>query len=170
MSNENNEKDLAGTANALRQQSVYRELSEIYTPEGANLLASVNLKRNGVDVPPEGVGHWNTVNEAAHAGKMDLEAEAAIAAAKVNALTDAMLGRSDVTPPTAALDNQPAAELEIVSLLVDGVRAIADDIDAFLYILYQLVGHKGSFPGAQRNIGHALELDILPALGIAAAL
>jgi hypothetical protein len=112
MSNENSDKDLAGTANALRQQSVYRELSELYTPEGANLLASVNLKRNGVDVPPEGVGHWNTVNEAAHAGKMDLEAEAAIAAAKVNALTDAMLGRSDVTPPTAALDNQPAAELE----------------------------------------------------------
>lgn len=66
----------SGTANVLHQMKAYRELSEEYGAEGANLLGSKSLERNGVTVPPEG---------------MDLESEGAVAASKVNALVGALL-------------------------------------------------------------------------------
>ena len=81
----------SGTANVLHQMKAYRELSEEYGAEGANLLGSKSLERNGVTVPPEGVGHWAQINAAAEQGRMDLESEGAVAASKVNALVGALL-------------------------------------------------------------------------------
>lgn len=81
----------SGTANVLHQMKAYRALSEEYGAEGANLLGSKSLERNGVTVPPEGVGHWARINAAAEQGRMDLESEGAVAACKVNALVGALL-------------------------------------------------------------------------------
>lgn len=93
--------DLAGTANGVHQHRLYRDLAKIYSPEGANHIASASLKRHGVDVPPEGIAWWHKVQMAAYADKMDLAAEANIAAAGVNAFTDAMIGRNQTTPSLA---------------------------------------------------------------------
>lgn len=101
--------EVVGTANKLRQAKLYNDLSEEYTPEGANLLASRNLTRNGVPMSPEGVGHWAIINRAAELGQMDLAEERAIASAKTNALTDAILGRPTGDPlPTLAAHAEPA--------------------------------------------------------------
>src|SRR5258708_3088947 len=56
------------------------------------------------------------------------------------------------------------AKLEIIPLLVDGERAVADDIDTLLYILDHIVHAEWVLTGAERYIGHALELHIRPAL------
>jgi hypothetical protein len=107
MSDNNDEIDVTGTANSVHQHKLYRDLAKLYTPEGANYLTSANLIRNGVNVPPEGVAYWHMVQEAAYANKLDLATEATIAGSKVNALTDAMLGRGNDNPPMPQANTQP---------------------------------------------------------------
>jgi len=112
MSTENDKRDLVGTANVLHQQKVHREKSEIFSTEFANRMGARSLKRSGVDVPAVGIGYWRLVNEAIHAGKMDIGAEAAIEAALVNAQADVIGGRSAATPPFTVFEIWTDAELE----------------------------------------------------------
>lgn len=81
----------AGTANILHQNAIYEELCEEYSPEVANALTSKNLQRQGVDVPPEGCGHWHTINKAAANQKLDLAQELAIAENQAKEVADGML-------------------------------------------------------------------------------
>ncbi|MBH1384316.1 hypothetical protein I5T81_05995 [Stenotrophomonas maltophilia] len=99
----------SGTANVLHQMKAYRALSEEYGAEGANLLGSKSLERNGVKVPPEGVGHWAQINSAAEQGRMDLESEGAVAACKVNALVGAVFAS---TVPGSSRAEQISDELD----------------------------------------------------------
>lgn len=81
----------AGTANILHQNAIYEDLCEEYSPEVANALTSKNLQRQGVDVPPEGCGHWHTINKAAANQKLDLAQELAIAENQAKEVADGML-------------------------------------------------------------------------------
>ena len=69
----------------------------------------------------------------------------------------------------AVLDfvEQLAAKLEIVALLVDGKRAIANDVDTLFDILDHLSGRHRGLAWRKRNIRHALELDRTPIVRIA---
>src|SRR6185503_744392 len=62
-----------------------------------------------------------------------------------------------------------AAELEVVALLVDGVGAVADDEDALLDLGDELLRRQLGLAGGERDVGHALELHVVPAVGVAAA-
>src|ERR1044072_4691355 len=62
-----------------------------------------------------------------------------------------------------------AAELEVVALLVDGVGAVADDEDALLDLGDELLRGELVLAGRERDIGHALELHVVPAVGVTAA-
>ena len=81
----------AGTANILRQNAIYKDLREEYSPDVANALTSKNLQRQGVNVPPEGCRHWHTINKAAADQKLDLEQERAIAENQAKEVADGML-------------------------------------------------------------------------------
>ncbi|MEA9753710.1 hypothetical protein VDG64_00735 [Xanthomonas campestris pv. raphani] len=92
----------SGTANVLHQMKAYRDLSNEYGADGANILGSRSLERNGVSVPPEALGHWATINTAAEQNRMDLTLEKDVAASKVNALVGAILERQDFSAPNAS--------------------------------------------------------------------
>lgn len=81
----------AGTANILHQNAIYEDLCEEYSPDVANALTSKNLQRQGINVPPEGCGHWHTINKAAAEQKLDLEQERAIAESQAKEVADGML-------------------------------------------------------------------------------
>ena len=97
----------AGTANILHQNAIYEDLCEEYSPEVANALTSKNLQRQGVDVPPEGCGHWHTINKAAANQKLDLAQELAIAENQAKEVADGML--------QVAASSQPVHEQEFDS-------------------------------------------------------
>lgn len=81
----------AGTANILHQNAIYEDLCEEYSPDVANALTSKNLQRQGINVPPEGCGHWHTINKAAANQKLDLKQERAIAESQAKEVADGML-------------------------------------------------------------------------------
>src|ERR1039458_3017851 len=62
-----------------------------------------------------------------------------------------------------------AAELEIVALLVDREAAIAIDQDAVVHAGDQVVDTRPRLARLQPNVGHALERNAGPVVGIAAA-
>ena len=111
----------AGTENILHQNAIYEDLCEEYSPEVANALTSKNLQRQGVNVPPEGCGHWHTINKAAADQKLDLEQERAIAENQAKEVADGML--------QVAASSQPVQEEEIDSDF-DDVDGDAVDEDA----------------------------------------
>ena len=111
----------AGTANILHQNAIYEDVCEEYSPEVANALTSKNLQRKGVNVPPEGCGHWHTINKAAVDQKLDLEQERAIAENQAKEVADGML--------QVAASSQPVQEEEIDSDF-DAVDGDAVDEDA----------------------------------------
>src|SRR5690606_38473263 len=67
------------------------------------------------------------------------------------------------------LEEQLAAELGVVTLLVDREGAIADDVDAVLDVGDHVGDAERRLARLQRDVGHALELDAGPAVGVAAA-
>lgn len=109
----------AGTANILHQNAIYEDLCEEYSPEVANALTSKNLQRQGVNVPPEGCGHWHTINKAAADQKLDLEQERAIAENQAKEVADGML--------QVAASSQPVQEEEIDSDFDDGDGDAVDE-------------------------------------------
>lgn len=64
-----------GTANLLKQNRAYRELSEDYSPDVAACLTVRNLLRNGVGVSDREVVGWAKVNQAACKGQLDIGGE-----------------------------------------------------------------------------------------------
>lgn len=105
----------AGTANILHQNAIYEDLCEEYSPEVANALTSKNLQRQGVNVPPEGCGHWHTINKAAADQKLDLEQERAIAENQAKEVADGMLQVAASSQPVSSASVKPVPEEEIDS-------------------------------------------------------
>lgn len=64
-----------GTANLLKQNRAYRELSEDYSPDMAACLTTRNLLRNGVDVSDKEVAGWAKINQASCKGQLDIRGE-----------------------------------------------------------------------------------------------
>jgi len=64
-----------GTANLLKQNRAYKELSEDYSPNVAACLTARNLLRNGVDVSDRDVASWAKINQASCKGKLDIRSE-----------------------------------------------------------------------------------------------
>ncbi|ARN23286.1 hypothetical protein [Piscinibacter gummiphilus] len=94
--------DVKGTANLARQTSAYAGLREEYGAAAAEALVSRGLSRRGIDVPAAGVRHWDTVNRAILAGRIDIatvraEAEERAASA-VAALIGTVSGTTRTTP------------------------------------------------------------------------
>ena len=76
----------------------------------------------------------------------------------------------DLLSNLAVLDfiEQLTAKLEVITLLVNREGAAPDNINAIFDILDNIVGREVIFLiGSQRNIGHALELYVCPALRVA---
>src|ERR1035441_5265441 len=67
------------------------------------------------------------------------------------------------------LPKSVAAELEIVALLIDREAAIAIDQDAVVHAGDQVVDTRPRLARLQPNVGHALERNAGPVVGIAAA-
>src|ERR1700761_2397762 len=65
--------------------------------------------------------------------------------------------------PVLDLIEQLPAELEIIPLLIDGETAVADNINALLHILDDVVDTLLLLTRHQRYIGHPLKLHIRPA-------
>lgn len=65
-----------GTANLLKQNRAYKELSDDYSPGVAACLTARNLLRNGVDVSDKEVAGWAKINQASCKGKLDIRSEA----------------------------------------------------------------------------------------------
>jgi len=99
------ENDLKGTANLIHQHSAYRALEGEYGEQTATVLASKNLARNGVDVPPEGIAHWDKVNNAAIQGQLNIDEERA----KAEALASQAMGTAI---QNASVENAISAEEE----------------------------------------------------------
>lgn len=104
--------EVAGTANNNLQHRLYRQLCELYTPEGASFIASADLRRKGEDVEPADIAAWDRVTRLNHAGKMDLATASTVAATHVNALTDALMGRGNTTYPSAFQTLPTVSEVE----------------------------------------------------------
>lgn len=126
----------AGTANILHQNAIYENLCEEYSPEVANALTSKNLQRQGVDVPPEGCGHWHTINKAAANQKLDLAQELAIAENQAKEVADGML--------QVAASSQPVHEQEFDSDFddEDGDTVDEDTEDDELPSLADMYGYE----------------------------
>lgn len=124
----------AGTANILHQNAIYEDLCEEYSPEVANALTSKNLQRQGVNVPPEGCGHWHTINKAAADQKLDLEQERAIAENQAKEVADGML--------QVAASSQPVQEEEIDSDFDDGDAVDEDAENDELPSLSDMYGYE----------------------------
>ena len=105
----------AGTANILHQNAIYEDLCEEYSPDVANALTSKNLQRQGVNVPPEGCGHWHAINKAAADQKLDLEHERAIAEKQAKEVVDGMLQVAASSQPVPSASVQSVQEEEIDS-------------------------------------------------------
>lgn len=99
------ENDLKGTANLIHQHSAYKALEGEYGEQTATVLASKNLARNGIDVPPEGVAHWDKVNNAAIQGQLNIDEERA----KAEALASQAMGTAI---QNASAENAIPAEAE----------------------------------------------------------
>lgn len=107
------EKLASGTANLIHQDAAFRALKNEYGELTATALASKNLEKNGVDVPPEGIANWAKVNCAAIAGKLDIEGErikAETLAAK--AMGTAIENVSGQLTPEPELELEPEPEPE----------------------------------------------------------
>ncbi|WP_442769417.1 hypothetical protein [Zoogloea ramigera] len=117
----------AGTANILRQNAIYKDLREEYSPDVANALTSKNLQRQGINVPPEGCEHWHTINKAATDQKLDLEQERAIAESQAKEVADGMLQVAASSHPVYPAAAQPVQAEEIDSDFDDEDGDTADE-------------------------------------------
>src|SRR5688572_28515485 len=72
--------------------------------------------------------------------------------------------------PTADLVAELRAELAVVPLLIDGVRAAAVHQNALVGCRDDVVERDVSLAGQQRDVGHALKLDAAPAVRMAVAM
>lgn len=102
--------DIKGTARLLSENRAYEDMKAEYGEDIANGATAKNLQRHGVQVPPEGVGHWNTINRAAFDGKLDVKAERAHMEGLAAEAAATMLGRASIGPLDAASDEDEAEE------------------------------------------------------------
>src|SRR4029078_6237747 len=72
--------------------------------------------------------------------------------------------------PVLDLVEDLSAELEVVTLLVDRKAAVADDVDALLDVLDEVVDRERRLSGLQRDVRHPLELNGSPAVSVATAM
>lgn len=97
----------------IEQMEAHRALSEDYSPEVANHLVSRSLQRHGVDMQPDQVDAWATINQAAGTGKLSLQNELARAEAKANHTADMIMGKvssNQAASPGACHDHEESAE------------------------------------------------------------
>lgn len=97
----------------IEQMEAHRALSEDYSPEVANHLVSRSLQRHGVDMQPDQVDAWATINQAAGTGKLSLQNELARAQAKADHTADLIVNKvsgNQAGSPWAGHDHEESAE------------------------------------------------------------